>query len=156
MSSDWRSLNFHLSSSRKPIVAFRKKILNPKNARVQDLFAEVNEWHFWLGWCDPGDPYFKKIKIRISRQKLETKFNVHCTLSFPHQWKKVTGLCRVSYIIGTSNCSPGHINITGNYLGNLSMTQTSHKDPRNRWAATAGCLRNMFQQLLICLHQGYR
>jgi hypothetical protein len=45
------SRNIHLvlvSSSKKPIVAFRKKILNPKNTPVQDLFTEVNDRHFWL------------------------------------------------------------------------------------------------------------
>jgi hypothetical protein len=48
VNSDQRSMNIHLSSSKKPIVEFRKKILNPKKTPVHDIFTKVNDRHFWL------------------------------------------------------------------------------------------------------------
>jgi hypothetical protein len=33
---------------KKPIVEFRKKILKPRGAPVQDIFTECDDRHFWL------------------------------------------------------------------------------------------------------------
>jgi hypothetical protein len=40
------SINIHISTSKKPIVAFCKKVLNPRHASVQDLFTECDDRHF--------------------------------------------------------------------------------------------------------------
>ena len=48
VNSDRRSMNIHLPSPKKSIVAFRKKILDPKNANVHDIFTKWDDQHFWL------------------------------------------------------------------------------------------------------------
>ena len=35
------------------------KILEPRHAPVQNIFTECDDRHFWLSWCDPGDPILR-------------------------------------------------------------------------------------------------
>jgi hypothetical protein len=73
--SERRSMNINLSSSKTPMVAFRKKVLNPKNALVQDLFTECNNRHFWLSWLDPSDPVLHTHrKLMISFHPINNKW----------------------------------------------------------------------------------
>ena len=133
-------MNTLLSSAKTPIVAFRKKILHPKNAPVQDLFTECDKRHFRLSWPDPSDPALRKRwKVMVTFRPINSKLPAWLYWVFP--------------IYGISTCVPSHINVAAE--SNLPMTQTSRKDARNRSAATAGCSETCFSILSIVVTLEY-
>jgi hypothetical protein len=130
VNSDRHSMNNHLSSSKKPIVEFRKKILNPKNTPVQDIFTEVNDRHFWLlSWLDPGEPALGK------RWKVIITF--HPTNS------RSPGYIGFSLYMVLVPARPVTLTSVESNLP-TATTQTTPKDARLRSAATWGCFETCF------------
>ena len=122
VNSDRRNMNIHLSSSKKPIVAFRKKILNPKNTPVQDLFTEVNDRHFWLSWLDPSD------SVLHTHRKL--------MVSFRPDNSKLLGYIGFSlYMVSVPAC-PVTLTLVES---DSRLTQITTKDARKRSASTVWC-----------------
>jgi hypothetical protein len=137
-------MNIHLSSSKNPIVTFRKKILNTKNAPVQDLFTECNNRHFRLSWFDPTDPVLHTYwKVMVTFHP--TNRNLPGYIGF------------FLYIVSVPACPVTLTSVESNEPSN---------DPNNtlRRSIALSCDRRMFRNIfqhtkvsvLICLHHGYR
>jgi hypothetical protein len=104
-----------------------------KNAPVQDIFTEVNDRHFWLSWCDPGDPALDQ------RWKLMVSFH-------PNN-RKLPGYIGFSiYMVSVPVCPVTLTSVGTNLPMTQTMTQTSPKDARNRSAAPAGCYETCFNK----------
>ena len=120
-------MNIHLSSSENPIVAFRKKILNPKSAYVPDLFTECNNRLFRLSWLHTSDP------VLHAHRKV--------TITFHPIDKKLPGYIWFSkYMVSVTACPFTLTSVESN----SHLNQTTHKDARLRSAATAGCFETYF------------